>query len=375
MLSGTLGLHGFKAPDFPYAPAAGLEGSTAIAFDDSGFQGWATDVIEVEYGLDVAEEWMNPEAALGPAGTGDVGVLVLGRGGSAVLECNSPIRDGEGDDFAVFENSFSATFLELAYIEVSSDGVHFTRFPNYSQTALPVPGFGTVQPEFVHGFGGKYMVGYGTPFDVQVLVSAHEAVLSGYLGFSPEFSGQLTANFPYLDTQAIRFVRIVDIPGDGSELDCEGFPIYDPYPTFISAGFDLDAIGVINSAPIPVVTFTDWSSGYEIPAEPGADLDGDGWIQYMEYLFATNPLDSKSLPVIVQEVNSPTSYSLVFWKNLAAETTPRIEVSVDAINWQEPLTVEIENIETQALGELKLGLVQVTLPLSSPATLVRFTAE
>ena len=51
-----------------------------------------------------------------------------------------------------------------------------------------------------------------------------------------------------LDIDAITHVKITDIIGDGSVLDTMGNKIYDPYPTTGSAGFDLDAIGVINQA-------------------------------------------------------------------------------------------------------------------------------
>jgi len=41
-------------------------------------------------------------------------------------------------------------------------------------------------------------------------------------------------------------VRTGDLVGDGSESDSFGHPIYDPHPTQTSAGFDLDAVGVLN---------------------------------------------------------------------------------------------------------------------------------
>jgi len=43
--------------------------------------------------------------------------------------------------------------------------------------------------------------------------------------------------------------------GDGSRLDGLGQPIYDPYATaFASGGFDLDAVGVLNTVPEPTST-------------------------------------------------------------------------------------------------------------------------
>jgi hypothetical protein len=38
----------------------------------------------------------------------------------------------------------------------------------------------------------------------------------------------------------------VDIVGDGTALDSFGSPIFDPYPTVGSAGFDLDGVAVMN---------------------------------------------------------------------------------------------------------------------------------
>ena len=51
-----------------------------------------------------------------------------------------------------------------------------------------------------------------------------------------------------VDLGNIRFVRIIDINGDGNTKDSFNNSIYDPYPCTGSAGFDLDAIGVINEA-------------------------------------------------------------------------------------------------------------------------------
>jgi hypothetical protein len=157
----------------------------------------------------------------------------LGRGGSLTLTFDTPIQNGTGWDFAVFENSFSDQYLELAYVAVSSNGIDFVRFDNISLTRNPVPGFGNIDPTDVDGLAGKYRQGFGTPFDLEDL-SAKDEVQSGDV-----------------DLSSISFIRIVDIVGDGSYLDSSGEPIYDPYPTAGSAGFDLDAVGVSNGAPYP----------------------------------------------------------------------------------------------------------------------------
>ncbi len=213
----------------PYAPKAGQSGSTAIHMDDAAFIAWATGYTNLTYGGNVDDTWKTPEKALGKAVGTSFDIVCLGRGGEITMTFDKAIANGPGWDFAVFENSFSDTFLELAYMEVSSDGVNFFRFDNDSLTAGPVGGFGNIDPTDITGLAGKYRQGYGTPFDLEELkgVSA------------------------LLDVNKVTHVRIVDIIGDGTCLDTSGDVIYDPYPTSGSAGFDLDAVGVINQVPEP----------------------------------------------------------------------------------------------------------------------------
>lgn len=217
----------------PYAPAAGQSGSTAIYKDDPSFVEWATGWVNYNPGTEVDEQWQTPEKALGKAEGTSYDIVSLGRGGEITMTFDVPIADGEGWDFAVFENSFNDTFLELGYVEVSSDGEHFFRFPNDSLTPSPVGGFGSVDPTNVNGLAGKYRQGYGTPFDL----------------------AELAGVSPMLDINNVGYVKILDIVGDGTYYDTSGDVIYDPYPTTGSAGFDLDAIGVIHTAaaavPIP----------------------------------------------------------------------------------------------------------------------------
>lgn len=243
----------FIRPAAPFAPAAGQPGSTALAHDAEQFKSWATGYAHYAPGEQVEASWQIPARALGSAGNNAYDVCVLGRGGSLTLTFGTAIANGPGFDFAVFENGFSDTFLELAYVEVSSDGEHFARFPNYSLTSSPVGAFGHVQPTFVHGLAGKYRGGFGTPFDLQEIAEAYAHALTkevwqgpADLEFSQEYRDGLVAAFPHLDLNAITHVRLIDIVGDGSGRDSEGFAIYDPFPTVITAGFDLDAIGVLN---------------------------------------------------------------------------------------------------------------------------------
>lgn len=217
-----------------YAPAAGQEGTTAIAAADERIVAWATGHSDVSYGEEVADNWKTPEKAYGSVAGGSFGVVVLGRGGSITMTFDAPIRDGDGPDFAVFENGFSDTFLELGYAEVSSDGVTFERFDVLYAGTTPVGGFGAMDPTQFTGFAGKYRSGFGTPFDLNLLKN-RPAVRNGTV-----------------DLSAITHVRIVDVIGAGgadgyeAELDALGRIIYDLYPTVGSSGFDLSGIGVLN---------------------------------------------------------------------------------------------------------------------------------
>lgn len=210
---------------FAYAPAAGLTNSTAVHKDDPRLVTWATGWTRYRVGAHCDPVWQQPTNALGPA-TGDAfGIVCLGDGGEITMTFDPPIADGPGADFVVFENAFDDTFLELAWVEVSSDGSNFVRFANHSLTSDPVPFWGaSMQATNIAGLAGKYRQGYGTPFDLRELEGR---------------SGRL-------DVQNIRWVRLVDIVGDGSCTDSFGNAIYDPYPTTGSAGFDLDAVGVLN---------------------------------------------------------------------------------------------------------------------------------
>jgi len=226
----------------PFPPAAGQPGSTAIHMDSLVFVSWAME-IEVNRGyINIADTTVYydgtnrasfglPEYALGKASGNSVNVVSLGDGGIATLQFDRPIINGPGPDFAVFENGFGDQFLELAFVEVSSDGEYFVRFPSVSLTPsdTQVEGFGTLDPTYIHNLAGKYRVGYGTPFDLQDLIDS---------------TG--------IDLNDIRFVRIIDVVGCidcGFEtFDTNGNVVNDPWPTpFHSGGFDLEAVGIINA--------------------------------------------------------------------------------------------------------------------------------
>lgn len=220
-----------------FAPAAGISGSTAIKADSSCFIAWGSTAV-AEVGLrqiNVPDSGNanvgGEESVLGPAIKN--GILSLGDGGSVTVYFSSGISNGSGFDFAVFENAFNDSFLELAHVEISADGIKFYRFPSISNspTTEQTPSFGATYPENIHNLAGKYRMPFGTPFDISELDS----------------QGQSLPDIFY-------YVKIIDvvgsiIPGIGSK-DSKGNLINDPWPTpFASSGFDLDAIGIINAGP------------------------------------------------------------------------------------------------------------------------------
>ena len=223
-----------------FAPAQDKPGTTAMHADSSAFVAWATGCT-VERGpmrIDKPENGLASygadSLALGmPGGTYDV--VSLGDGGTAILTFGSPIYNGEGPDFAVFENGFANAVnpdtwaLELGFVEVSSDGVNFFRFPavTYVQTETQLGNAGSIDPAQLHNFASKYGAFYGTPFDLDEV-----------------------EDNALLDKNKVTHVRIVDVVGnidpEYATKDSEGHIINDPWPTaFASSGFDLDAIGVI----------------------------------------------------------------------------------------------------------------------------------
>ena len=214
----------------------GTEGCQAIRFDNEAILGWATSCVVTrgyqnieqagalaDYGTD------NDGVGASSESTGE-GVVSLGDAGYAVLTFGMPISNGEGYDFAVFENALNHTFLELAFVEVSSDGEHFYRFPSVSntQTEQQITNGGAVDATKLHNLAGKYTVGWGTPFDLEEL--------DGYSN---------------LDINNVTHVRIVDVVGSINPLygttDKNGHLINEPYPTpFGSSGFDLSGVAVMN---------------------------------------------------------------------------------------------------------------------------------
>ena len=227
----------------PFCGGVGSEDCNAIAADDNQFVAWATGVV-LTRGPQMITNPTGPLAshgtetdAIGPATLNNsMEAVSLGDGGSALLTFERPIRNGEGPDFVVFENDNIGTFLELAFVEVSSDGIHFVRFPATSLTPTDeqVGSFGSVDPTFINNLAGKFKIGYGTPFDLEELADS--------------------AN---INIDSIVYVRVIDVIGtidpQYATYDAFGHIVNDPWPTnFASSGFDLSGVGVIHQKPVGI---------------------------------------------------------------------------------------------------------------------------
>lgn len=244
-----------------YPPNADTEGTTAISQNSNVFVAWATGVEVVRGYIQISDpsktHMGSNKATYGvPAdaiGIPDLGAVSLGDAGTAIVTFAAPITNGPGYDFAVFENGDN-TFLELAFVEVSSDGANFFRFPAHSQTQTntAIGGFGSLDARNLNNLAGKYKAGYGTPFNLD------------------EIPDNLL-----LDKSRITHVKLVDVVGsiepEYGTTDSFGNLINDPYPTpFYSGGFDLTGVGVINQGTLSTDDFSALS--FTVYPNPANDI-------------------------------------------------------------------------------------------------------
>lgn len=367
-ISAAITLATLVCPAFagPYPPSAGQPGSDAIAAGDSRFTTWATGCTvergptEIGYeGSTLANYGTDSEATGQSNATPGLPypVVSLGDGGTATLEYFQPFGDVPGPDFAVFENGFDTNFLELAHVEVSSDGVNFFRFPSTSLTAASaiLGEGGSVDPTNVRNLAGKYMAGFGTPFDLAELRNVS----------------------PLLDIQRITHVRVIDVIGTNdptlASFDAAGHIIIDPYPTpYFSGGFDLDAVGAFSQT---TTTFAAWKFAQAITdPDPAADSNHDGVPNLIEYLTGTGTV--KLTPIANGIIASFPRLSYRSGGNL------RLESSQDFVHWSvlaesingSPVTSTYGILPISEVGDA-LKIVEISLPANSAPTFFRLSAS
>ncbi|MBN2055690.1 hypothetical protein JW905_12245 [bacterium] len=212
---------------------------------------FADEVAQVEYGQYAGfGQDQFPQIVLGPPrGAGMMGgstdVLSLGNGGVIVLAFTDNLAlNGPGADLIVFENAFFVTgnpentFSEVAFVEVSQDGVVFHRFPNdYDPEGTPIN-----NPANWSGFGG-----------VMPVLSNPE---NGIDPTDPAVAGGDSFDLEDVGLDWVRYLRIIDTnEPPNAAFDDDGDEIYDAGPTSSgSSGFDLDAVAAVYSQDLTTPT-------------------------------------------------------------------------------------------------------------------------
>jgi hypothetical protein len=167
-----------------------------------------------------------PWVVLGPPVPGGVSrgstdVVSLGNGGSIeVLFRDNLVVDGPGADLVIFENAFHIgspsgdVFTEFAFVEVSTDGREWHRFPFDGESGVGLAG---ATPVLLEPADPLDPAAGGDRFDI----------------------GDLGLDF-------VRYVRLIDA---GAEIDDVGNHV----APASQGGFDLDAAAALNSTPPAVV--------------------------------------------------------------------------------------------------------------------------
>lgn len=291
------GVNGYINPDNNWQHADPQDPNAVI---NPIFRGWATEIVSYQPAPGLDPQWTDPNMALGPVtgsnvdivSLGDLSQQQIGQGmspGQITLYFDEPIRQGKGYDFVVFENGFVSDanwstgsiagqmLAELGYVEVSSNGNDFVRFPAVSLTGEAASVYVTIEISKIYNLAGKHPNAYGictgTPFDLKE-IAEDPKVVSGLV-----------------DVNDIRYVRIVDIPGSGDFTDAamlnidpgtwpawdfyqNNHPVYDAWVTYGSGGLDLEAIGVLKEQ------------------KYSADIDLNGVVDVFDFELFISALDS-----------------------------------------------------------------------------------
>ncbi|MNS58057.1 hypothetical protein D3C72_909630 [compost metagenome] len=264
--------------------------ANAIIPTDTRISGWATGCTVQRGWMDIADHsqgvvTFGVEANATGAPGASTQVISLGDSGVAVLTFSNPIQNLDGPDFAVFENGFldpenpQNAFLEFAFVEVSSDGQNYFRFPaQYTGADTPQCENSTyVDGTKYHNLAGRYINGYGTPFDLEEL-----------------------KNTAGLNVNSITHVRLIDVVGSIDPLygsaDKDGKLVNDPYPSaFASGGFDLSAVAVLNRISNGIKDLNGAPLSYIIPNPATDNVRIEGFADKNFYYRIVNVLGQEML--------------------------------------------------------------------------------
>jgi hypothetical protein len=219
----------------PLLPAQSPFAASVVSFDTRGGAGG---------GL------FQPANALGaPQGgglyAGSLHVHSLGIQGQLTLAFHPPLRDGPGADLLVAENpfmtAFGRVFAEVCFVEVSSDGIDFARFPAryLGPDADPGP-FATLDVASYENLAGAVPVLAGSA--MAPLADPQDVVEAGGDAFDlADLAQHPLVLAGRVDLSAITQVRLVDVQS-GVDRDATGRRIRDTG----SGSADIDAVTAIH---------------------------------------------------------------------------------------------------------------------------------
>ena len=196
----------------------------------------------------------NGNNALGPPSggglfLGSTHAASLGVAGWTVLQLDEPALDGPGTDLIVCENPFfvsgapETAFVEALFVEVSTDGNTFARFPaEYGGPAVQAPPFAGVDPAWYFGFAGVLPVSADPAKGVDPLHVVHGGGDAFDLGDLTDDPAVLAGDVDLFD---IRYVRLVDVRS-GVDTDDLGTIVYDA-GLDANASADIDALVAVNT--------------------------------------------------------------------------------------------------------------------------------
>ena len=287
--------------------------SPYLVWSQSNF---ATQVIDFEQGN--GSGIFNPQNALGPPVgggliNGSLDVHSLGIGGSLTLGFDVIITNGPGADFIVSENPFflngtNLVFSEAVFVEVSSDGENFARFPNRYLGPNEDPGpFTAAIVGTYSAMAGEIPVLFGNPN--YPTADAQDLVEAGGDAFDLQDLSQdpLVLN-GLVDLNNIHFVRLIDVIS-GTDTDTFGHVIWD---SGVSA--DIDAVTVIHhtqnqspNAPNLILILPPYGSVRILLTDPDgmANIDWDSLHVAIYGLPMNNPLEN----VLVDQIMDKNLFS------------------------------------------------------------------
>jgi hypothetical protein len=209
----------------------------------------ATHVVGFDTNNNAGGGTFNPANALGApsglgTGNGSAHTHSLGVAGWLSLGFGVTLVDGPGADFLVAENPFltgpGRVYAELAFVEVSSNGVDFARFPSLffggDGSSFAINNVG-----FVSGLAGQTPV-FANPANPNV--DPQDVVEAGGDAFDlADLRSHPLVVRGLVQLAAIQHVRLVDVVS-GQSADGRGRTILDPS----SGSADIDALTVIHHA-------------------------------------------------------------------------------------------------------------------------------